>query len=129
MNKKFVIGFIIGIAALFGIIIVATREKPGPDLTAFAQCLTEKKAVFYGAWWCSHCQATKKLFGAAQKYLTYVECSTPDGQSQLPVCNEKKIEGYPTWIFADDSRLVGEVSLNDLAGKTGCELPPEDVNI
>ena len=41
---------------------------------AFATCLKDEGAVFYGAFWCTHCQATKKMFGASQKLLPYVEC-------------------------------------------------------
>lgn len=35
----------------------------------------------------------------------------------------KKIEGYPTWIFKDGSRLTGEIPLPTLAEKTQCALP------
>ena len=90
---------------------------------AFAQCLTTKGATFYGAFWCPHCQAQKRLFGRAAKHVPYVECSTPDGKGQLPVCKEKRIEGYPLWEFADGQRKSGEVSLADLSRKTGCPLP------
>ena len=64
------------------------------------------------------------LFGDAEKELPYVECSTPDGNEQLQVCQDKNIESYPTWIFSDDSRLVGEVTLQELSQKTSCVLPP-----
>ncbi len=89
----------------------------------FAQCLKDKGAVFYGAFWCSHCQAQKKLFGSSQKLLPYVECSTLDGNGQTQICIDKKIESYPTWEFADGSRLNGEVALEALAEKTSCVLP------
>jgi len=91
---------------------------------AFAQCLTEKGAKFYGAFWCPHCQAQKKMFGRSAKYLPYVECSTPSGKGQLPICKEKRIEGYPLWEFADGERTSGEVSFADLSRKTDCPLPP-----
>ncbi len=97
-------------------------NKPG-TLDGFAQCLGEKGATFYGAFWCPHCQTQKKMFGKSAKKLPYVECSTPDGKGRLPICVEKKIEGYPTWEFADGSREGGEVPLEKLAEKTGCELP------
>jgi len=91
----------------------------------FAQCLTEKGAVFYGAFWCPHCQATKKLFGSSQKLLPYVECSTANGQAQLQVCIDKGVKSYPTWEFADGTRQTGELSLQQLADKTQCALPTE----
>jgi len=93
---------------------------PSADL---AQCLKDKGAVFYGAFWCSHCQAQKKLFGLSAKLLPYVECSTVDGRNQIQICKDKNIDGYPTWEFADGSRLNGEISLNQLAEKTSCILP------
>lgn len=101
---------------------VAQSRTPGP-LDGFAQCLKEKKVTFYGAFWCPHCQNQKKLFGKSAKYLPYVECSTADSQKQLPVCKDKKIEGYPTWEFADGSRESRELTLQDLAGRSGCTLP------
>ncbi len=76
----------------------------------------------YGAFWCPHCQNQKKMFGSAADLLPYVECSTPDGKGQLTICKEKNIEGYPTWEFSDGTRLSGEVPLQTLAAKSGCEI-------
>lgn len=97
--------------------------KNSINLDSFAQCLKDKGATFYGAFWCPHCQSQKKLFGTAEKYLPYVECSTPDGKGQQDVCKQKNITGYPTWTFADESSKSGEISLPDLADKTQCVLP------
>lgn len=104
--------------------LVKVNSGPGP-LDAFAQCLGDKGAVFYGTFWCPHCQKQKAMFGKSERLLPYVECSTPDGQNQLPVCREKEIDGYPTWEFADGSRETGEVPLQTLAEKTGCVLPTQ----
>jgi len=101
---------------------VLLKSAPG-KLDTFAQCLEEKGATFYGAFWCPHCQAQKRMFGNSASLLPYVECSTPDGQNQLQVCIDKQIQQYPTWDFADGSRLTGEVPLAQLAEKTGCVLP------
>ncbi len=116
------------VGGLIALVIIAIGfgvfydRVPG-KLDSFAQCLGEKGATFYGAFWCPHCQAQKALFGKSVKLLPYVECSTPDGKGQLPICKEKKVEGYPTWVFADGSRLSGEIPLATLAEKTSCELP------
>jgi len=91
----------------------------------FAQCLGEKGAIFYGAFWCPHCRNQKEMFGRAAKYLPYIECSTADGRGQLSVCKEQSADGYPTWVYSDGSRESGEISFERLAEKTGCELPPE----
>ncbi len=114
------IGIIIVIAGAY--FLVDVFSGPG-ELDSFAQCLKEKGAIFYGAFWCPHCQAQKVLFGSSVKYLNYVECSTPDGSRQTTVCQEKGITGYPTWVFIDGTRESGEVSLKKLAEKTQCLLP------
>ena len=98
------------------------NAQPG-KLDEFAKCLKDKGAKFYGAFWCSHCQSQKKLFGNSAKHLPYVECSTQDSMGQLPVCNQEKIEGYPTWKFIDGTVEEGEMTLEELSEKTGCPLP------
>lgn len=115
-----------GIALLLivglGYLIFYYNSQPGKYDT-FAGCLKDKGSVFYGAFWCPHCQNQKALFGKSAKYLPYVECSTPNGQEQLQICRDKNITGYPLWEFADGSRLSGEISLETLAEKTACVLP------
>jgi len=95
----------------------------------FAQCITDSGALFYGAFWCSHCQAQKKVFGSSAKLLPYIECSPANGQGQFQVCSDANIEGYPTWEFADGSRLSGELSFEVLSEKTGCVLPHTEVTL
>ncbi|HEY4522119.1 MAG TPA: hypothetical protein VJH91_00570 [Candidatus Paceibacterota bacterium] len=92
-------------------------------LDTFATCLTDRGVVFYGAFWCPHCQATKRMFGRSAKLLPYVECSLPSGKGQVQVCLDKKIESYPTWEFPDGTRITGERTLQELADKSGCVLP------
>jgi len=122
--------FWIGIIILVVLALSATfLIKTGPNnLEPLAACLKEKGATFYGAFWCPHCQKQKALFGSAAERLPYVECSTPDGKNQLQVCIDKKIESYPTWEFADGSRLTGEQSVKALSEKTGCALPNDDAS-
>ena len=125
MNKKMLILGVIVVAVVVivgGIFLNQQKKTPTVSLDTFAQCLKDKGATFYGAFWCPHCQNEKKLFGDSAKLLPYVECSTSDGNGQLPICTEKKIQGYPTWIFADGSTQSGEISLAVLAQKTGCQL-------
>ncbi|MBI2024207.1 hypothetical protein HYT00_02380 [Candidatus Giovannonibacteria bacterium] len=116
--------WIIGIALIIIFIAGGLWYQSQPSqLDGFAKCLGEKGAKFYGAFWCPHCANQKKIFGRAAKYLPYTECSSPDKQSQLQICNDAKVQGYPTWDFADGSRLSGEVPLKTLSEKTGCQLP------
>jgi hypothetical protein len=112
---------------ILGIILtVASKSNsattPG-EYDAFATCLKDKGVVFYGAFWCPHCKAQKALFGSSEKYLPYVECSTPDALKQTQVCIDKKIMGYPTWEFPDGTTIAGEASLQTLSQKTSCLLP------
>ena len=118
---------ILFLGALFA--VIATRSgtpaapSDGGKYDAFAQCLTNKGVKFYGAFWCPHCKAEKALFGSAASLLPYVECSTPDATGQTQICIDNKITGYPTFVFADGSRVSGETPLADLAQKSGCTLP------
>lgn len=114
-------GLLILIVVGFGASFYSSRQ-PG-KLDSFAQCLADKGAVFYGAWWCPHCQNTKRMFGKSARLLPYVECSTSDGQSQLQQCKDKEITNYPTWEFTSGERLTGERTLQELAERTECALP------
>ena len=99
------------------------QESKPSRFDDFAKCLKDKGAIFYGTFWCSHCQNQKALFGKSAKYLPYTECSTADSNGQLQVCKDANITSYPTWQFADASRTEGEISLEALAEKTTCVLP------
>lgn len=89
----------------------------------FAACIKDSGATFYGAFWCPHCQAQKKLFGTAEKLLPYVECATPDGGGQLRVCEDAGIKSYPTWVFKNGVTKSGELTLEELSKETSCVLP------
>ncbi len=129
--KIFVAVIILLIAGTAGLAIIQTKSAPaGPGkYDAFAQCITDSGATFYGAFWCPHCQAQKKAFGSSAHLLPYVECSTPDASGQLQVCIDKKIVSYPTWILKDGTEVPDDspngagVKLETLAAKTGCTLP------
>ena len=129
MDKNIKIFGIVIVVLVVGIAVAAfTRSSQAPagpgKYDTLAQCLKDKGAIFYGAYWCPHCQAQKKLFGSSSKLLPYVECSTADARGQTSFCIEKGIKSYPTWEFADGSRLNGQVPLEQLAEKTGCSLAP-----
>jgi hypothetical protein len=115
---------IAGIGVLFVILAFFFINLDGQDkYDEFAKCLTENGVKMYGAFWCSHCEAQKKSFGSSWEHVNYIECSTPDGQSQMPECLTAGIKGYPTWEFLSGERLAGEVSFKVLSEKTGCQLP------
>lgn len=124
-KKIFFIVLGVLVIGLVGLGFLQSNQEPdGPgELDGFATCLVEKGAVFYGTFWCPHCQAQKKMFGKSAKLLPYVECSTADGSGQTQVCIDKGVKSYPTWEFPDGTRLSGEIPLEQLSEKTSCELP------
>ncbi len=100
----------------------ASEIETATDLDSFAQCLTDKGAVFYGAYWCPHCNNQKELFGSSMKFVKYVECATQGTNDQTAACNAAGITGYPTWII-NGEQYSGEQSFAKLASLTGCRAP------
>lgn len=90
-------------------------RQPG-KYDSFAKCLAENNVVMYGTDWCPHCQAQKKLFGKSFEFVVYINCDTS------PLCDANNVNGYPTWIFKDNSRLEGTQELDVLAEKSSCAL-------
>ena len=122
-----IVGLIMAVG-IIGLVVYGVKGNTGPGpLDGFATALKDSGAVFYGAFWCPHCQAQEKDFQASRQTLEniglYVECSTADASGQTQICIDKKIQSYPTWIFADGSQLNGEIPLQQLADKTSCVLP------
>ena len=107
---------------LAGLLLILVGCSGAGEYDAFAQCLTESGATFYGAFWCPHCNEQKQLFGSSQKYINYVECSLPDRSGQTTICNEEDITAYPTWVFGDGKRQEGRLSIIELSQLSGCSL-------
>lgn len=113
-------GIPIMVAAAALALLAAGCAKGSGASDAFAQCLTDKGVKMYGAYWCPHCINQKELFGGSFDKVQYIECSLPERAGQTQVCADAGINGYPTWEFADGSRVEGEMNLGDLAAKAGC---------
>jgi hypothetical protein len=117
--------------AAIGLLIVATagglylfvRHKQSSRLNAFAKCLSAKGATMYGAFWCPHCADQKEMFGSSFTYAPYIECGIKGSQTPAQVCTDANVKHYPTWVFADGSRVEGAHSLEFLSEQTGCPLP------
>jgi hypothetical protein len=93
---------------------------------AFAQCLSDKKVVMYGAYWCPHCVEQKEKFGSASfKLAPYVECGIPGNlRGEQQVCKDADIKHFPTWQFPPTGERVERVlSMEELSDRTGCALP------
>jgi len=105
-NKtKFIIFIISVIIIVVGIGLFTGSKVGAPSkFDDFAKALKSEGSVFYGAFWCTHCQDQKAEFGSAKQYLPYVECANPDS-TQKQICKDNQIEGYPTWTFKDGIKL------------------------
>jgi len=124
-QTKFIIFIALVVLIIGGLGLYFSLKPEAPSkFDGFAQSLKDKGAIFYGAFWCPHCQAQKAEFGTSKKYLPYVECSNPD-QSQTQICIDNKIESYPTWTFKNDMTLTSdkEPLICDIKTKDSVEKP------
>lgn len=123
MNKKAI--WILVALVFIGLVVwlIRTPGKPG-KLDGLATCIKDSGALFYGAFWCPHCQNQKAMFGSSAKLLPYIECSTPNGQGQLEICTSAGVTGYPTWKIGTTT-ITGEQEPAKLAELTNCPLPEE----
>lgn len=113
----------IGILVVLGVGVYLLARKNANPLDAFARCLGTKQAKMYGLFWCPHCAEQKELFGSAAEYLPYIECGEKGTHKEEPACLQQNIRNFPTWVFADGSRVEGKQTLTYLSDKTGCSLP------
>jgi hypothetical protein len=89
----------------------------------FAKCLAAKQTKMYGLYWCPHCAEQKEKFGAAFRYVPYVECAIKGSKELAPECKAAGVRLFPSWQFGMDPPKEGVLSLEDLGTKTGCSLP------
>ena len=118
---------ILGCAILLSVVIIifaianGNKNKIPGFYDTFAQCLTDKGAVMYGAQWCAHCKEQKAVLGDSFRLIKYVEC--PD-DTQL--CIDRGIQGYPTWLIGTSTKIEGfdkNKTMQELSDATGCVLP------
>lgn len=107
-------------------LLIQFSSEPEGEYDKFARCIVDSGAKMYSAWWCSHCQNQKDIFGDSFKILedggVNVECS-PDGiQTFSAECLELGIRGTPTWRFSNGNELGGFLTLPRIAEETGCEI-------
>jgi hypothetical protein len=114
---------VIAIVVVFAAAYYFLWHKHTSRLDAFAKCLTAKQAKMYGAYWCPHCEDQKEKFGSSFQYAPYIECGIKGSKGIEPVCTQAEIKRFPTWVFADGTRVEGAHELQFLAEATGCSLP------
>jgi uncharacterized membrane protein len=107
------------LAVVAGAFVFAGGPPPAtPYQEALAKHLTRSGAVFYGAYWCPHCQEQKDLFGSAAAQLPYVECDPKGRNPQTARCEGAAVRVFPTWVFGPERR-EGVQRLEDLAKASG----------
>lgn len=104
------------------VLLVAAAAPAAASIDAFARCLTQAGARFYGTSWCPHCAAQRRMFGNAFADVDYVECSVKGTREVTEECQEAGVTSFPTWEFKDGSRAQGRLTLQQLAQRTGCSL-------
>ena len=86
---------------------------------ALAKYLKDKGVVKYSAYWCPNCLNQSELFGKqAYKELNVVECARDGKNSQMQLCIDKKIEGFPSWEI-NGKIIIGVQTLKELSELTG----------
>ena len=97
--------FIGAIVVIMSMIVGGTATSS--KYNTFAQCISDKKLQFYGAFWCPHCQAQKAAFGDGAHLLPYIESSNAD-RSQNQTAIDAKIESYPTWVYPSQISMTSK---------------------
>ena len=115
----------LGMLSLTGLLLAAVPQSPvragslgdavepsNAQQLALARQLKQAGALFYGAWWCSHCFHQKNLFGTeAGRELPYVECANDDAERQR--CIDAGVKAFPPWVMGE-KRKEGVMTLEQL---------------
>ncbi|MEQ8847590.1 peptidylprolyl isomerase [Botrimarina sp.] len=88
------------------------------DLVALARAISDSGAQFFGAAWCPFCTDQKELFDDGGQFLPFREVTGPD-RTPNDLAEENEIENYPTWVFADGTRVERVMSPAELAAAAG----------
>lgn len=106
------------IALTASLAVGCAAQPPQVDNTSYeaqlASHLEETGAIMYGAYWCPHCADQKAMFDQATDQVPYVECAADGENAQPQLCQEKGIQGYPTWEI-NGQLYPGVQSLDELA--------------
>ncbi len=126
--KLFMSSGVVIIAVVFGSVLLQSEElsvvdlEPKPDdsrRVLLAKHLTAQGAKMYGAYWCTHCEMQKNMFGGAFKYINNVDCDPRAPRDSDPaLCIQKNIKKYPTWEI-NGNIYLGAKSISELEYLSG----------
>ncbi len=115
----------VALAVGFVVSAYAVAERQGAT-SAYAEGLARHLAAsgakFYGASWCPHCAAQKRMFGEAARYLPYVECDARSPEGKPEECRRAGVQAFPTWVIGG-RKYEGVLALEDLARLSGYPPP------
>ncbi len=120
-QKELYTAVIIAAIVIVGVFYFFYPKGPEKNYDKFAQCLSEKGAVEYGAYWCQHCKDQREMFGSSYKFINYVECDSNGENARPELCQQAAITGYPTWII-NGQRFEGVQQFETLATAANCTL-------
>ncbi|OYP36994.1 Ig-like domain-containing protein [Rhodopirellula sp. MGV] len=103
----------------------AAEGEAAPDLVQFAKDLTAADVKFFGANWCPACSEQKALFQDGYKYLPFIEVTNPD-RTIGQIGTDNNITAYPTWVFPDNSRETGVLTLQQISDRSGVPIPTSE---
>jgi len=119
LRKIAIIAVIVVVAGSVGF---TAKYKHEHRYDGFARCLAGKNVTMYGLYWCEHCAEQKEMFGAAFKYVPYIECGIKGQRGEQPSCKDAGVKLFPTWQFRGE-RHEGTLPLEAISDKAGCSLP------
>ena len=108
-------GLLLGVAPQVPLRASSLGDAVEPSTQAqikLARDLKQVGAIFYGAWWCTHCFHQKNLFGTeGGRELPYVECASDEAGKER--CREAGVRAFPTWMLGE-KRKEGVMTLEEL---------------
>lgn len=105
--------------------VTSAEGEPAPDLVQFAKDLETAGVIFFGANWCPACTEQKQLFQDGGNDLPFVEVTNPD-RSIAQIGIDNNITAYPTWVFPDQTRETGVLTLQQLSDRSGVPIPQSE---
>lgn len=96
--------------------------EDAPNLVEFAKALQQAGVRFFGADWCPLCTEQKNLFQDGKSYLPFIEMTNPDRTRNATAISEN-VTQYPTWEFANGTRVTGVQTLAQLSALSGVAIP------